>query len=77
LLGIVDRFGLNGDLNKGRVFYEYVKYMVNEFAIKESQFNGTKGIAAMGTVGSQTLYTEIQKIADFLKTDILATILAK
>ena len=34
LLRIADRFKLGSDINKARVFYEYVKYMVNEFAVK-------------------------------------------
>ena len=77
LLGISTRFGLGNDLNKARVFYEYVKYMVNEFGVKQTQFKGTKGIYAMGSIGSQSLYSEIQKMADFLKTDILSTIMVK
>ncbi len=38
LMGIADRFKLGSDTSKARVFYEYVKYLVNEFAVKESQF---------------------------------------
>ncbi len=52
MINISNKFGLNGDLAKTRVFYEYVNYIVNEFALKKSQYLGNKGIAAIGTLGS-------------------------
>ena len=59
LAGISHRFGLEGDLNKTKVFYEYVVYIVEEFAQKQKTFNGNKGVASLGTVGAQALYQSI------------------
>ncbi len=45
------RFNLPS-IQHARVFWEYCKYMVDEFAVHTTGFQGTKAIAGMGSFSS-------------------------
>lgn len=61
---------------QARVFWEYIKYFEVEFAVQKS-INGTMGIAAMGTVISQSLYGDIMVLSERLLDTILEEVIFK
>lgn len=61
---------------QARVFWEYIKYFEVEFAVQKS-INGTMGIAAMGTVISQSLYGDIMILSEHLLDTILEEVIFK
>ncbi|CAD8079287.1 unnamed protein product [Paramecium primaurelia] len=75
LMKIQNRFKLES-IYHSRVFYEYVKYMEEEFGVQKS-INGTKGIAGLGTIVSQALYGEMANLNDNLLNYVLSDLLIK
>ncbi|CAD8186309.1 unnamed protein product [Paramecium octaurelia] len=75
LTKIQNRFKLES-IYHSRVFYEYIKYMEEEFGVQKS-INGTKGIAGLGTIVSQALYGEMANLNDNLFDYVMSDLLIK
>lgn len=70
LQGIKERFHLDS-LQHAHVFYQYLNYMVEEFACQKPQ-NGTSGQAFISSVASLEMYKNYQKLNDYLYNEIVS-----